>query len=161
MKVLALIVSLAIFIAGCGSASSANTVTTANSVQMQSGQWEYVITPDNGSSYPYTMLLDANVPGTNVQFAATNGLIFQPSHDLNPKVLPIWCSAYNLDATIKANTIKADIRLISLIFPGNLRQTGNRSPAAHTPEESVPSPADQDSADRRLRERSPAIPSRR
>jgi hypothetical protein len=109
MKVLALMVCLEIFIAGCGSASSANTVTTANSVQMQSGQWEYVITPDNGSSYPYTMLLDANVPGTNVQFAATNGLIFQPSHDLNPKVLPIWCSAYNLDATIKANTIKADI----------------------------------------------------
>jgi hypothetical protein len=76
---------------------------------MQSVQWEYVITPDNGSSYPYTMLLDANVPATNVQFTATNALIFQPSHDLNPKVLPIWCTAYNLDATIKGNTINADV----------------------------------------------------
>jgi hypothetical protein len=109
MQVLTLMVCLVVFIAGCGSASSANTVSTTNNVQMQGGQWEYVITPDNGSSYPYAMLLDANLPGTTVQSTATSALIFQPSHDLNPKVLPFWCTAYNVDATIKGNIINADV----------------------------------------------------
>ena len=45
MKVLSLVVCLAIFIAGCGSGS------TANNVVMQGGQWEYVVTPENGVDY--------------------------------------------------------------------------------------------------------------
>jgi hypothetical protein len=109
MKFLTLVVCLVVFIAGCGSASSANTVNTANNVQMQGGQWEYVITPDNSSTYPYTMFLDVNLPGTNVESTATNALIFQPSHDLNPKVLPFWCTAYSVDATINGNTVNTDI----------------------------------------------------
>lgn len=101
MKVLTLVVCLAIFIAGCGSASTANNVT------MQGGQWEYVITPDNGS---ITMLLDANLPGTNAQFSATNALIFQPSEiGLTPTTAPIYCSSFNIDASIRDSNLNGKL----------------------------------------------------
>jgi len=107
MKVLTLVVCLAIFIAGCGSAGARST---ANNVTMEGGQWEYVITPDNGSTYPFTMLLNANVPGTKVQFTATNALIFQPSQiGLNPAPAPISCSAYNIDASIVGSTLNGKL----------------------------------------------------
>lgn len=100
MKVLTLVVCLAIFIAGCGSAS------TANNVVMQSGQWEYVITPDDG----ITMLLDANLPGTNAQFSTTNAQIFQPSQVGNVgSSAPIYCSSFNIDASIRDSNLNGKL----------------------------------------------------
>ena len=64
---------------------------------MQSGQWELAVTPDNGST---TMLLDANLSGTNTQLSATNAQIFQPSQvGLVGSTSPIYCSSLTLVAT--------------------------------------------------------------
>ena len=108
MKVLTLVVCLAIFIAGCGSSSAANgSVSTANNVTMQGGQWEYVVTPTNGS---ITMLLDANLPGTNAQLSATNAQIFQPSQvNLVASTSPIYCSSFNIDASIRDSNLNGKL----------------------------------------------------
>ena len=108
MKVLTLVVCLAIFIAGCGSSSAANgSSSTANNVMMQGGQWELVITPDNGS---ITMLLDANLPGTNAQLSATNAQIFQPSQvNLVASTSPIYCSSFNIDASIRNSNLNGKL----------------------------------------------------
>jgi hypothetical protein len=108
MKVLTLVVCLAIFIAGCGSSSAANgSVSTANNVTMQGGQWEYVVTPTNGS---ITMLLDANLPGTNAQLSATNAQIFQPSQvNLVGSTSPIYCTSFNIDASIRDSNLNGKL----------------------------------------------------
>jgi hypothetical protein len=101
MKVLSLVVCLAIFIAGCGSGS------TANNVVMQGGQWEYVVTPENGS---ITMLLDANLPGTNAQLSATNAQIFLPSQvELVGSTSPFYCSSFNIDASIRDSNLNGKL----------------------------------------------------
>ena len=74
MRNLTLVVWLAIVISGLWGCGPAGASSNEN-VTMQSGQWELVVTPDNGST---TMLLDANLSGTNAQVSATNAQIFQP-----------------------------------------------------------------------------------
>jgi hypothetical protein len=107
MRNLILVVCVAIVILGMSGCGSAGASPTEN-VTMQGGQWEFVITPDNGST---TMLLDANLPGTNTQFSATNAQIFQPSQvGLVASTSPIYCSSFNIDATVKHNSLEGNLQ---------------------------------------------------
>ena len=91
MKNVALMVCFAACSAGCG---SGKLVSAANNVVMQGGQGEYVIEPDNGG---ITMYLDANVPGTNLQFSGTNAVIFQPSQiGVVGSTSLIYCANFNI-----------------------------------------------------------------
>ncbi len=65
---------------------------------MQGGQWEYVVTPDNGGT---TMYLGVNLTKTNVDFNANNLVIFQPSQiSLVQNTAPISCGGYSLMGAI-------------------------------------------------------------
>ena len=107
MRNLILVVCMAIVIlgmSGCGSAAASPT----ENISVQSGQWELVITPDNGST---TMLLDANLPGTSGQFSATNAQIFQPSQiGLVASTSPIYCDSLNIDAVVKNGDLKGKLQ---------------------------------------------------
>ena len=70
MKTLTLVVCLAVFLGGCGSAGSSST---ANNVTMQGGQWEYTVIPAN-DVIPF--IIDANLPGTNASFVVTTTSVF-------------------------------------------------------------------------------------
>jgi hypothetical protein len=106
MRKVMLVVCVAVGILGMSGCGSAGASSTEN-VNMQSGQWELVVTPDNGST---TMLLDANLSGTNAQFSATNAQIFQPSQiGLIASTSPIYCSSLNIDANVKKNNLRANL----------------------------------------------------
>jgi hypothetical protein len=100
MKALTLVVCLAVFLGGCGSASSSST---ANNVMMQGGQWEYVAVPEN-STIP--MYIEANLPNTNAAFSIGNIRFFQPSEiDLPNGTAPIECDNLSMNATIAGTTL--------------------------------------------------------
>jgi hypothetical protein len=106
MRKVMLVVCVAVVILGISGCGSAGASSTEN-VTMQSGQWELVVAPDNGST---TMLLDANLSGTNAQFSATNAQIFQPSQiGLVDSTSPIYCSSLNIDANVKKNNLRANL----------------------------------------------------
>lgn len=110
MRNLILVVCMAIVISGLWGCGSAGASSTEN-VTMQSGQWELAVTPDNGST---TMLLDANLSGTNTQLSATNAQIFQPSQvGLVGSTSPIYCSSLSIDATVKKNNLSAKLEWIA------------------------------------------------
>jgi hypothetical protein len=106
MKNMMLVVCLGMCVAagGCG---SGKVVSAANNVVMKGGQWEYVVTPDNGG---ITMDIDANVPGTNLQFNGTNALIFHPSQvgATTPSAAPLYCSAFAFNGEININIVKGN-----------------------------------------------------
>ena len=86
------------YFSGCGAASASSTSTLDNNVTMQGGQWEYVVTPDNGGT---TMYLGVNLTKTNVDFNANNLVIFQPSQiSLVQNTAPISCGGYSLMGAI-------------------------------------------------------------
>jgi hypothetical protein len=100
MKKQTLVVCLAVFLGGCGSAGSSST---ANNVTMQGGQWEYVTVPEN-STIP--MYIEANLPSTNVAFSVGNIRFFQPSEiDLPNATAPIFCDNLSMNATIGGTTL--------------------------------------------------------
>jgi hypothetical protein len=104
MKNIALMVCLALCLAGCG---SAKLVSAANNVVMQGGQWEYVIQPDNGA---ITMYLDANVPGANLQFSGTNAVIFQPSQlGVAVSTAPLYCGDFNIGGSINISIMSGKL----------------------------------------------------
>jgi hypothetical protein len=95
MKNMTLAVCLAMCVAGCGSGRAANNVV------LQGGQWEFVVTPDNGG---ITMDIDANLPGTNFNFGGTTATIVQPSQiGVVGSTAPIFCTPFNINGTINGN----------------------------------------------------------
>jgi hypothetical protein len=106
MKTMLLVVCLGVCAAGCG---SGKVVSAANNVVMKGGQWEYVVTPDNGG---IVMDIDANVPGTNVQFNGTNAIIFQPSlvgpNGPTSSTSPLYCSPFAINGEINVNLVKGN-----------------------------------------------------
>ena len=122
MKVLTLVVCLAIFIAGCGSAGARST---ANNVTMQGGQWEYVVMPENGG---ITMYFGTNVPTTSATFDASNVVIFQPSQiTLTQNLAPISCSGYSINGTIGGTKIDGQFSTPTAAFAsfsGQLNSNG-------------------------------------
>jgi hypothetical protein len=108
MKNLILVVCVAIVVlgcvSGCGSAASASSV---DSVTMQGGQWEYVVTPENGG---ITMYFGTNLPMTNADFNASNVQIFQPSQiSSTQNIAPIVCAGYSLNGAIGGTKIDGQI----------------------------------------------------
>lgn len=103
MKNRALVVCFGLCVAGCGT-----MVNVANNVVMKGGQWEYVVTPNNGSA---VMDFEANVPETNLQFNGQNASIFFPSQvgatGPNPTGTPIYCAPFGFNGDINGNAIKA------------------------------------------------------
>jgi hypothetical protein len=104
MKTTALVVCLGMVVWGCG---SGNMVNVANNVVMKGGQWEYVVTPNNGGT---TLNFEENVPGTNLQFNGTNAMIFYPSQVglTIATTTPIYCSSFAFDGEINGNTVKGN-----------------------------------------------------
>lgn len=93
MLVVCMATVLSGYISGCGAASASSTSTLENNVTMQGGQWEYVVTPDNGGT---AMYLGVNLTKTNVEFNANNLVIFQPSQiTLAQNTAPIECGSYS------------------------------------------------------------------
>jgi hypothetical protein len=91
-------------VSGCGSAASASSV---ESVTMQGGQWEYVVTPENGG---ITMYFGTNLPMTNADFNASNVQIFQPSQiSSTQNIAPIVCAGYSLNGAIGGTKIDGQI----------------------------------------------------
>jgi hypothetical protein len=123
MKVSTLLVCLVIV--GCG--SSSGSTSTVNNVTMQGGQWEYVVTPDNGS---IAILLEANLPGANIGFTAPNAVIFQPSQiSLNFHPYPIWCTGYAIEESISGSNLNGKVSVGAppaqfADFSGNLAANG-------------------------------------
>jgi hypothetical protein len=98
-----LMVCLAVVAAGCGSAA-ASSGSTAENVTMQGGQWEYVVTPENGGT---TMYFGTNVPTSNSTFDVNNVAIFQPSQiSLTQNTGPVACETYALNGKIGGSKIE-------------------------------------------------------
>jgi hypothetical protein len=86
-------------ISGCGSAGASST----ENVTMQGGQWEYVVTPENGG---ITMYFGTNLPMTSADFNANNTVIFQPSQiGAAQNIAPVVCSTYALNGAIDGTKI--------------------------------------------------------
>jgi len=126
MKNLIVVVCVAIVVlgcvSGCGSAASASSV---DSVTMQGGQWEYVVTPENGG---ITMYFGTNLPMTNADFNASNVQIFQPSQiGSTQNIAPIVCSGYSLNGAIGGTKIDGQIATSTgkfASFSGQLSSNG-------------------------------------
>jgi hypothetical protein len=98
-----LVVCLAVVAAGCGSAAASSS-STAENVTMQGGQWEYVVTPENGGT---TMYFGTNVPTSNATFDVNNVAIFQPSQiSLTQNTGPVACQTYTLNGKIDKSKIE-------------------------------------------------------
>src|SRR5579871_3316033 len=98
MLVVCMAIVLSGYFSGCGAASASSTSTLENNVTMQGGQWEYVVTPDNGGT---AMYLGVNLTKTNADFNANNLVIFQPSQiTLTQNTGPIACSGYSFMGVI-------------------------------------------------------------
>jgi hypothetical protein len=98
------VVCICLLVAGCGSMGSSSTVSN---VAMQAGQWEYVVVPEKGS---ITMYIDANVPGTNVQFSGTNAVIFQPSQvGVVDSTSPIYCTDLDISGGINGSGVSGKL----------------------------------------------------
>jgi hypothetical protein len=98
-----LLVCLAVVAAGCGSAA-ASLNSTAENFTMQGGQWEYVVTPENGGT---TMYFGTNAPTSNSTFDVNNVAIFQPSQiSLTQNTGPVACQSYSLDGKIGGTKIE-------------------------------------------------------
>jgi hypothetical protein len=103
VKNLMLVVCLAVVAAGCGSAAASSS-STAESFTMQGGQWEYVVTPENGGT---TMYFGTNVPTSNSTFGVNNVAIFQPSQvSLMQNTGPVACETYTLNGKIDGTKIE-------------------------------------------------------
>jgi hypothetical protein len=96
-------VCLAVVAAGCGSAAASST---AENFTMQGGQWEYVVTPENGGT---TMYFGTNVPTSNSTFDVANVAIFQPSQiSLMQNTGPVACETYTLNGKIDKAKIEGE-----------------------------------------------------
>jgi hypothetical protein len=94
-------------LSGCGSASAtSSTASSDENVIMQGGQWEYVVTPQNGIK----MYFGTNLPTTNANFSASNLVIFQPSQiSLTQNIAPISCEQYSINGAIGGMEVDAKI----------------------------------------------------
>jgi hypothetical protein len=92
---------------GCGSAgATSSTASNAENLTMQGGQWEYVVTPQNGIK----MYFGTNLPTTNVNFSASNLVIFQASQiSLTQNIAPISCEQYSINGAIGGAEVDAKI----------------------------------------------------
>ena len=123
MTKLCLLTVLGLCLVGCGSGSG----STENNVTMQGGQWEYVVTPGDGST---TMYIEANVPQANAKFSGTNAVIFQPSQiGAVDSTSPIYCGGYDLNADITGSSLKGKFSIATqgvhfADFSGDLASNG-------------------------------------
>jgi hypothetical protein len=87
----------------CGSGGSPSTAN----VSMQSGQWEYAVVPDGGST---PMYVDFNIPVTSSIVSASNAVIFNPSVvGLPGAMAPIYCNGFNLRGSVTETTLKGNM----------------------------------------------------
>jgi hypothetical protein len=123
MKIQTLVVCLAIFLAGCGSAGAGST---ANNVTMQGGQWEYVVVPENGTIPTF---ISANLPTTNDSLNVTTNAVFFNLSEIglvNPSA-PADCFDLTLDvnASISGTTLNGKFGQPTFAnFSGELASNG-------------------------------------
>jgi hypothetical protein len=104
MKNVALVVCLGLVVWGCGSGSMVNA---AKNVAMKGGQWEYVVTPEDGGD---AMIIDADVPGTSVSFSSGSALIFNPAQAaIAHSTAPLYCSDLGVDGGINGADLSGQL----------------------------------------------------
>jgi hypothetical protein len=106
MKTLTLVVRLAVFLGGCGSAGSGST---ANNVTMQGGQWEYAVVPAN-DVIPF--FIEVNLPTTNSSFSMSPSSVFWNLSENGFVNMSAPSDCFNLDlklnASISGTTLKGE-----------------------------------------------------
>jgi len=104
MKSYCVLVCSALFLTACG---SAGTVSTANNVTMQGGQWEFAVAPTDGSSPFY---IDMNLSTTNGPLSVSNASIYNSAVVGLPHAdAPIYCGSFNLAGAISQATLKGNL----------------------------------------------------